>query len=72
VHTPRSGFTYSPLVEWGLTAQWAGYKFFEEFLKLPGDKQSFLVALRRTGQQIEAIIEYENYKRSKRKSAPHK
>jgi hypothetical protein len=49
-----------------LAAQWANYTW-EQFALLDGDRQSEAVATFQARNQIDAIMAYENYKRSKRR-----
>jgi hypothetical protein len=63
---PRSGFSYSFELECRFAAQWAGYTW-EAFVELDGDQQSEVVATYQARNHIDAIVAYENYKRSKRR-----
>lgn len=61
---PRSGVTYSPLAHWSLAAIWAGYKQ-ENFFDLPGEKQSWIVALFDLKNQIEGVIAGESSRKGR-------
>jgi len=52
---PRSGISYSSIAHWSLAAVWAGYEQ-ELFFDLPGEKQSYIVALFDLNNQIEGVI----------------
>lgn len=64
---PRSGVSYSTIAEEGLAAVWAGYEPVE-FLDLEGEIQSYVVALYRLHNQVEAVVANEQAKEMKRKS----
>lgn len=53
-------------LDYALAAQWWGYKW-EEFERLPEDKASFATAVYRTQRQIDAVLAYKQYRKSKRK-----
>lgn len=59
---PRSGVTYSPIAHWSLAAVWAGYEQ-EPFFDLPGEKQSYIVALFDLNNQVEGVISSERKRR---------
>ena len=65
---PRSGVSYSSIAEEGLAAVWAGYQPVE-FLDLEGDVQSYVVALYRLHNQVEAVVANEQAKEMKRKAS---
>lgn len=62
---PRSGVSYSLMLEWFLAARWAGIPWFDDFDQLDGEDMAFVVAAYRTHQQIEAVVSYFAQKRRK-------
>ncbi len=52
---PRSGLSYAPPLEWGLTAQWWGCDW-ARFATLDGDTQAFMIAVYRARHRIDAIV----------------
>jgi hypothetical protein len=44
------------VLEWALAARWWRFQSYEDFAARPGHEQSFLVAVYRTEQQIQAVI----------------
>jgi hypothetical protein len=60
---PRSGVSYSLLLEWFLASRWAGLDWFSGFEHLDGDDMAFVVAAYRTSMQIEAVTAYFAQKR---------
>ena len=60
----RSGIGYDAVLDWAFAAQWWGYKW-EEFCDLDGTDQSRLVAVYRTHNQIEGVIQKDVLRRSK-------
>lgn len=67
IPVPRSGITYHPLLEWRLAAHWDGYKW-EEFEELDGEAQSMILATYRCAMQIDAVIAYIQWKKSRKVS----
>lgn len=65
LHVPRSGFRYTQQLEMRLASQWAGYKYWDEFVNLDGDIQSDIVATYRANNQIQGLLAYEMKKRSR-------
>lgn len=55
---PRSGVSYSIVLEWFLAARWAGLDWFSDFETLDGDDMAFVVAAYRTSMQIDAVTTY--------------
>jgi hypothetical protein len=68
---PRSGISYSSILEWELAAQWWGYKP-EEFEELDGEIQSARVATYRAQNTISSVVAYEQAKEMKRKQPKRK
>jgi hypothetical protein len=56
--------TYSNLAHWSLAAAWAGYQQ-EQFFDLPGEKQSYIVALYDLNNQVNGVIAGERKRRGK-------
>jgi hypothetical protein len=54
-----------------LAAQWAGYRYWDEFINLDGDVQSDVVATYRSYNQIQGLLAYEAQKKM-RSSRPRK
>lgn len=65
--TKKSYVTHSPFYEWIGVALWANMTP-DDFFKLPGRTQSLLVAAHRTEMQIEAVMNKEAEKQSRRNS----
>ena len=63
---PRSGVSYSSLLEWVMAAIWANYKPTEFFEEVDGEMQSLIVAAYRTHMQIEGIMALEQAKEAQR------
>lgn len=55
---PRSGISYSLLLEWFLACRWAGLDWFNDFDALDGEDMAFIVAAYRTNAQVEAVLAY--------------
>ena len=65
--TPRSGIKYgNPEVEWILAANWAGYRYFDDWQELPGEHKSMLIAAYRIQNQSEAVIAKYSRKKPKK------
>ena len=60
---PRSGVSYSLVLEWFLAARWAGLEWFTQFDQLDGEDAAFVVAAYRTHMQIEAVVSYFAHKK---------
>lgn len=62
LNPPGSGIRIgNPAVEEGLAARWGGYRI-EEFALLDPDTRTFVMALRRTEMQIDAVIAHDQLK----------
>lgn len=55
---PRSGVSYSIVLEWFLAARWAGLDWFNDFDQLDGDDMAFVVAAYRASMQVDAVTTY--------------
>lgn len=55
INVPRSGISYTSLLEWVLASIWANYKP-PEFLELDVELQALIIAAYRTNNQIEAVL----------------
>lgn len=55
---PRSGVSYSLMLEWFLAARWAGLDWFNDFDALDGEDMAFIVAAYRTNAMVEAVTTY--------------
>ena len=67
LYVPRSGVSYDRTLEFILAAVWAGYKL-NEFFDLEQEFQEVVVAAYQTNMQIESVLSYESYKKSKVKT----
>ena len=64
----RSGISYAGPLEWRFAAQWAGYRY-EDFERLPGERQSAHVAAFRAHQQIEGVLVTEQMRQQQAQAA---
>jgi hypothetical protein len=66
ITTPRSGITYSALLESDLAAQWWGIGNPEAFDRLPVPTRARMIAAYRIDGQIKAVLAKEQVRKAER------
>lgn len=67
VRTPRSGITYSPLLEADLTAQWWGMGNPELFDQLSVETRARMIAAYRIQNQIGAVLAQDQARKNRQR-----